>query len=562
MSFDLTEIHLQVTWNRLISIVEEQAQTLVRTAFSTSVREAGDLSAGVFDRAGRMLAQAVTGTPGHVNAMAEAVGHFISDLGSDNIDQGDVYITNDPWKGSGHLHDITMVTPSFHEGGLVGYFASTAHVLDIGGRGFGPDARELYEEGLFIPIMKIYRGGVLNEDLIAIVRNNVRESDKVVGDLHALVACNQVGHLRLIEMLIEFGLPDLEKIGAVILENSRKATLERIATLPPGTYRNSLTVDGYEAPITLAVALTIGNDGVLADFAGSSGMSSYGINVPLIYTKAYACYGLKCAIAPDIPNNAASLKPFAIAAPDGCILNARRPAPVAVRHVLGHFVPDLVLGALHQCIPGRVPAEGSGALWNIQLSARPLDENDASGSEILMFNSGGTGARARLDGLNVTAFPSGVRTMPVEATENSGPVVIWRKEIRENSGGAGEYRGGLGQVIEIGAADGYCISFNAMFDRVDHPAHGREDGQPGAPGSVSLDDGQLLKGKGRQVVPTGRRLVLELPGGGGYGKPRDRAEAAIRHDLSNGYVSTEAAEKEYGYIVPRSPGRSKLSTAN
>ncbi|RUM06164.1 hydantoinase B/oxoprolinase family protein [Rhizobium chutanense] len=541
MNQSMIDIHMQVMWNRLISVVEEQAQTLIRTAFSTSVREAGDLSAGVFDLEGRMLAQAVTGTPGHVNAMAESVAHFIRDIGPENIFEGDVYITNDPWKGTGHLHDITVVTPSFHHGRLVGYFASTAHVVDVGGRGFGPDAREVYEEGIFIPIMKFFERGELNRTLIHIVRNNVRESDKVVGDFHALAACNETGHRRLIDMLTEFNLEDLSMIGGFILEHSREATLERLRNLPHGSWSYSLDLDGYDEPVHLAAKLSIGPDGVVVDFDGTSGMSKFGINVPLVYAKAYACYGIKCVVAPEIPNNAASLAPFEVTAPEGCILNAKRPAPVAVRHVLGHFVPDLVLGALHRALPGQVPAEGASALWNLHMSVRPLPGNEARGAEILMFNSGGSGARTALDGLNATAFPSGVHTMPIEATENVGPVIVWRKELREGSGGAGAQRGGLGQMIEIEAAEGFSFRFSAMFDRIGHPARGRDGGLEGAAGGVALDDGTLLKGKGLQFVPEGRRLVLALPGGGGYGEPGLRPADAVEHDLKHGYITKEQA---------------------
>jgi N-methylhydantoinase B len=538
----MVDIHMQVMWNRLVSVVEEQAQTLIRTAFSTSVREAGDLSAGIFDLEGRMLAQAVTGTPGHVNAMAESVAHFINDIGRENIFEGDVYITNDPWKGTGHLHDITVVTPSFHHGKLVGYFASTAHVVDVGGRGFGPDAREVYEEGLFIPIMKFFERGNANKTLLQFVRNNVRENDKVVGDLYALAACNETGHRRLIDMLTEFNLAELDMIGGFILKHSREATLERLRNLPHGTWSYALDLDGYDEPVHLAAKLIIGPDRILVDFDGTSGMSKFGINVPLVYAKAYACYGIKCVVAPEIPNNAASLAPFEVAAPEGCILNAKRPAPVAVRHVLGHFVPDLVFGALHQAMPGQVPAEGASALWNLHMSVRPVsDQIGGQGSEILMFNSGGTGARPSLDGLNATAFPSGVHTMPIEATENVGPVIVWRKELREGSGGLGEHRGGLGQSIEISAAEGYTFRFSAMFDRLDHPARGRDGGQEGAPGSVSLNDGTKLKGKGLQFVPEGGRLVLQLPGGGGFGDPTKRSMQQVEQDRRHGYITEEQA---------------------
>jgi N-methylhydantoinase B len=543
----MNDIHLQVMWNRLISVVEEQALALVRTAFSTSVREAGDLSAGVFDSAGRMIAQAVTGTPGHVNAMAEAVGHFIRDIGPQRIFEGDAYITNDPWKGTGHLHDITVVSPAFRQGRLIGYFACTAHVVDIGGRGFGPDGREVYEEGLFIPIMKLIERGEVNRDLITIVRNNVREADQVVGDIYSLAACNEIGHRRLGAMLDEFGLDDLQALGAFVFERSRQATLQKLAGLPHGEYRNQMVLDGYDQPVTMMVTLRTTADGIVADFDGTSPASRFGINVPLIYTKAYACYGLKCALAPEIPNNAASLAPFDVIAPPGCILNALRPAPVSVRHVLGHFIPDLVLGALHRFLPDRMPAEGAGTLWNIHISARPAAQAAGRHAEILMFNSGGSGARPALDGMSATAFPSGVRTMSIEATEQVGPIVVWRKELRPDSGGAGRQRGGLGQVVEIGAAQGHELRFNAMFDRIAHPAMGRAGGRPGQPGVVSLDDGTPLPGKSSQVaVPAGRRVVLQLPGGGGFGEPAQRDAALLQADLRNGYVSPQKAQEEYG----------------
>lgn len=537
----IAEMRLQIMWNRLISVVEEQALTLVRTAFSTSVREAGDLSAGVFNIAGDMVAQAVTGTPGHVNAMGEAVGHFINVIGRDNLFEGDVYITNDPWKGTGHLHDFTVVSPSFHKGRLIGFFACTAHVVDVGGRGFGPDANEVYEEGIFIPIMKFAERGNVSRDLINIVRNNVREADQVVGDLYSLAACNETGHKRLIEMLAEFEIDDIEDLATFIFDHSYQATIDRIAELPQGVYHNAMRVDGYGSPIDMVVKLDVRKDEIIADFDGTSGPSPLGINVPLIYTTAYAAYGLKCSLAPEIPNNAASLKPFRIVAPENCILNAQRPAPVAVRHVLGHFVPDTVLGAVHKMLPDTVPAEGAGALWNIHLSARPTGGRIANGldlhrAEILMFNSGGSGARPTLDGLNATAFPSGVHSMSVEATEHVGPIIVWRKELRNGSGGEGRQRGGLGQVVEIAPTQGHEFYFNAMFDRVDNAARGREGGQDGAAGRVHLDDGTSLKTKGRQFVPEGKRLVIELPGGGGYGNPAERADETQERDRLDQYV--------------------------
>lgn len=545
-----SNVSYQVMWNRMISVVEEQAQALVRTAFSTSVREAGDLSAGVYNVEGQMLAQAVTGTPGHVNAMADAVGHFIRRIGRENIFEGDVYITNDPWEGTGHLHDITVVTPSFFKGSLVGFFACTAHIVDIGGRGFGADAASVYEEGLYIPIMKFVERGEVDKTLISIVRGNVREPDQLVGDMYALATCNEIGHRRLIDMMEEFKLEDLGGIAEFILDNSRRATIERIAALPRDTAEGEMTVDGFAKPITLKVKLTINEDNIVTDFTGSSGLDKKGINCPMVYTKAYACYALKCAIAPEIPNNAASLAPFITHAPENTIVNALHPAPVALRHIVGHFVPDTVYNALDKILPNVVPAEGAGCLCNFQVSLRPRTDapapKDATRSEVLTFNSGGSGARPEHDGLNATAFPSGVMTMPIEATEHAGPVIIWRKELRPDSGGAGKQRGGLGQYMEVGAMEGHEFDFQAMFDRVDHPAKGRNGGQNGSATTIAQDDGSPMNGKGKQFVPHGRKVVLAFPGGAGYGDPSDRDIELVKRDLARGYISVETAKKDYG----------------
>ncbi|MEL6504002.1 MAG: hydantoinase B/oxoprolinase family protein [Pseudomonadota bacterium] len=544
-----SRVAYQVMWNRLISVVEEQAQALVRTAFSTSVREAGDLSAGVYNEAGAMLAQAVTGTPGHVNAMADAVAHFIRRIGRENMVEGDVYITNDPWEGTGHLHDITIVTPSFHLGKHVGFFACTAHVTDIGGRGFGADANSVFEEGLYIPIMKFADRGEVDRTLLAMIRGNVREPDQLVGDVYALATCNEIGHRRLVDMMEEFGLTDLAGISDFILTSSRKATLERINALTPGQADGAMRIDGFGTPIDLKVRLTIEKDRIVSDWTGTSPVDKKGINVPLVYTKAYACYALKCAIAPDIPNNAASLAPFELTAPEGSIVNAVHPAPVALRHVIGHMVPDTIYDALDKLLPGVVPAEGAGSLCNFQISLRPRTDApappDAVRSEVLTFNSGGAGARPTLDGMDATAFPSGVMTMPAEATEQVGPVIIWRKELRPDSGGVGTHRGGLGQFMDVGAREGHEFDISAMFDRVNHPARGRRGGAAGAPTLIGQDDGSPMRGKGRQFVPHGRVVQMAFPGGAGYGPAQERNRVAVERDLALGYISAQSAKQDY-----------------
>ena len=551
----LSTIHLHVMWNRLLSVVEEQAQTLVRTAFSTSVREAGDLAAAVFDAKGRMLAQAVTGTPGHINSMAEGVVHFIRRFPVESMNPGDVFITNDPWLTSGHLHDITVVTPTFVDGKVVALFANTCHVVDIGGRGFGPDARQVFEEGLNIPLLHLFHRGEVNETLLEIVRTNVREPRQVIGDIFSFAASNETGSKRLIAMMREFRLDDLDTLAEFIIRNSREATVERIRALRSGTYHNSLTMDGYDEPVRLQAALTVNDDTIHVDYTGTSPASAHGINVVLNYTKAYTCFGVKCAVAPDIPNNYGSLEPITFSAPTGSILNAERPYAVAARHIIGHLLPDTILGCLHQVLDGGVQAEGSASLWNVQLrggasvSARSGYQGTIPDFELLQFNSGGTGARPNKDGMSATAFPSGVRGMPVEANEAIGPVVFWRKEFREDSGGAGCFRGGLGQVIEIGGAEGIPFDVLAMFERVDNAPKGRDGGGDGAAGRVSLASGVKMRAKGQQSIPPGDRLRLEMAGGGGFGDPRRRDPGAVARDVRDGLVSVACAHDDYGVVT-------------
>jgi N-methylhydantoinase B len=548
----LATIQRQIQWNRLIAVVEEQAQTMIRTAFSTTVREAGDLSAGIFDLQGRMMAQAVTGTPGHVNSMAESVGHFLAKFPVHTMRPGDHYITNDPWLGTGHLHDLTVVTPAFRNGKIVGLFANTAHIIDIGGLGMGPEGRSVFEEGLYIPIVKCFDQGRPNETFFDFIRAGSRTPVELEGDVYSLCACNDAGAKRLVEMMDEYRMESLEELAAFIFESSLRATEEAIAALPRGAYAADIRSDGYEAPVTLRAAMTIEERRILVDFAGTSGLSTRGINVPPAYCRAYACFGIKCVVAPEIPNNWASLKPFEMAIPEGCILNAPRPYPVSVRHVIGQLLPDLMMGCLAQAVPERVNAEGSSALWNpplrggAQVSGQAAEVEDF---EIITFNSGGAGARPRKDGLSGIAFPSGVRTMPVEATENVAPVIFWRKELRPDSAGAGRTRGGFGQIMEIGAKSDAEFAVNAIFDRVANPPRGRFGGGDGAAGWVGLDDpnGTVLRTKGFQIVPKGRRLVLKLPGGGGYGDPRERDPALVARDVADGLVSEEAARRLYGW---------------
>lgn len=534
-------IRTDLIWQRLIAILEDQAQTLIRTAFSTTTRESGDLSAGLFDAQGRMVAQAVTGTPGHVNAMALAVGHFLRRFPLDDLRPGDALASNDPWLCSGHLHDFTVVTPVFHQSRPVGLVANTVHVVDVGGLGFGPDGREVFEEGICIPVCKLATEGRVNPFVLDILRANVREPDQVVGDLHSSMVGNEAAARRVSGLLSEFGCADLEEVADAIITRTRQAVEGRIAALPDGDYRNEIRMDGYEGEVELRLVLSIRGSGMTLDFAGSSPASPRGINVVLNYTTAYAVFGVNCVLNPDIPCNHGSLSPVSVLAPPGSVLNAQRPAAVSARHMIGHLLPDLVLGALAPVLP--VPAEGAGLIWNPSLRG-----TTAAGGAFatVTFNAGGAGAHADRDGWNTTAFPSGVRTMPVEAVEATVPVLIRRKELRPDSGGAGRFRGGMGQTIELVGEGKGPLLINAMFDRLIHPARGRGGGGPGQTGGVRLASGSPIGSKGLQEVVPGDTVILDLPGGGGYGPPSQRDRDAIRADLLGGYLTPEGARLQYG----------------
>lgn len=539
---------LQVMWNRLLAVVEEQGQALIRAAFSPIVRECGDISAGIFDARGRMLAQAVTGTPGHINTMAEAVKTLRDRFVLQDMQPGDIYLTNDPWIASGHLNDFLLMMPVFHKGAVVGFTSCTSHLVDLGGLGMGPEGADIFDEGLLIPPCKLVDQGVINPLLMEIVKANSREPIANEGDIYALIACCEAGATRLAGMMEEFGIDLLDELADYIIDTSYRGTVDAIAELPKGTWQSVLTVDGYEREIDLHAALTISDTRVLLDFEGTSGLSNKGINVPLNYATAYSVFALRCIIGPDIPNNAGSLAPFVVRAPRDCILNAQAPAPVAMRHTLGQMTPDLVYGCLAQAVPDKVPAEGASCMYDLPL--RHVAETALNGGEQfaleLVFN-GGTGARPSLDGLSATAFPSGVWGSQIETTEAVAPVLFTRRELKQDSGGAGTFRGGLGQHIELRSSIDEDFMVFLSVERVLNPAKGRHGGLAGAAGRIRIGhDGADLPSKGEVRVTAGKTLVFETPGGGGFGPPLERDGNSLQRDIDEGLISLSAARDIYG----------------
>ncbi len=543
----MDQITLDIFWNRLIATVNEQAAALMRSSFTSIVREAGDLSAGVFDCRGRMVAQAVTGTPGHINSLATGMIHILERFPADSLVPGDVLITNDPWKTASQLNDITIATPVFRNHKLVAFFVNCCHALDIGGRGLSADSRSVYEEGIFIPVMKLYDAGKPVEAIFELLSANVRTPEEVHGDIHSQIIGNDVGGKQLLAFLKEFSLEDIETLADEIIGRTEKGMRDRIGDLPDGEYRFNLTIDGFDAPIVINTCIVIDGDELTVDFDGSSGAVPQGINVCLNYTRAYTTYGIKCIISPDIPNNEGSFKPVSVEAPAGSILNARHPSAVGGRHLVGHFLPSAVMGAFAQALPDRIMASGFDGLWDTHISG--VERGTGKHFSFTWFSAGGTGALKGQDGLSATAYPSGIAGVPVEVIETLAPLVIRKRELRSDSGGPGAYRGGLGQIMEIEVLSDEPYIFAGLYERLNFPAPGLHGGKQGQTGRLLTSNRAELKSKKSCRLPQDTIVTLEMPGGGGFGPPMQREPMQVLNDVRNGYVSPTSARKDYGVVI-------------
>ena len=516
-------IELEILWQSLISTVNEQARALQRAAFSPIVREAGDLANAVFDRRGRMVAQAVTGTPGHINSLAIGAASMLEEFPVETLQPGDILVTNDPYKTAGQLLDVTVLVPAWRNGRVIALFGSTIHHTDVGGYGIGAGGRDVFEEGLWIPICRLMRGdngaSVRNDDVWRFILSNVRQPDHMAGDLHAQMASGEVGAQRLATLCDSHGLDDIEELADEIIERSEAATRETIRALPAGDYDASAVLDLADGSrVDICCRLTVDPEAgeIIVDYTGTSEASRWGINVVKNYTHAYTTFTVRSVLSPDIPNNHGSLGPIKVEAPEGSIVNAVPPQPGTARHVVGMFLPNALLKALAQVRPEQAMAEGSGAVWTMQVNG---SHPDGSPFITAMFTyAGGVGARASKPGLDACSYPTGVSAVPIEVVEASAPIRFHQKALRADSGGKGAQPGGRGQVIEFSVATDQSWQLNAVTSRLEEPPQGVFGGEPGDSGAF-LVNGDAVKTQERITLSGDDVVRLELPGGGGYGEP-------------------------------------------
>ncbi len=531
----LDAITLELIWTRMISIVDEAAASLVRTSFSTIVRESNDFACVLTDAAGQSLAQATDSIPSFINTVPRTIRHFLDEYPADTLKPGDTLITNDIWMGTGHLPDITVAKPIFLGGTLVGFAGSVAHAPDIGGRQRSADAREVFEEGLQIPVMKVMVEGVMDKTFERILRKNVREPGQVMGDLYAQFTALQLIETRVAGLMVEQNLATLEDVAREIHGRSEAAMREAIRRVPEGVYRQTAISDGFDKPIVLEMAMTVKDGTISVDFAGSALQVPMSINVCLAYTAAYTSYGVRAVLLPNVPNNEGVLKPIEVTAPKGSILNSQHPAAGGARALIGHFLPMMVIRALADAMPDRVIATVGSPLWCVNLAgSRPGGGSFAN----IFFMNGGYGAAHNRDGQNVLSWPSNISSTPVEMIEQLSPLHVEFRRLRADGGGPGTFRGGTGQEIkfENRAAGPISVTFLAERTRPEAAAAGIAGGESGAPGEVIID-GKRSDPKARHVVAPGGTIELRTPGGGGFGPPSKRSAQHSESDRLNGYVS-------------------------
>ena len=535
-------ISLSVMWDRLISITDEAVSTLVRTSFSTIVREAYDLTAVLLDADGHLLAQGTWSAPPFIGTAPLTMRHTLAHFPPASLSPGDVIITNDPWIGTGHVYDVSVIRPVFRGRRIVAFTMSITHLPDIGGTGFGTSATEIFHEGLRLPLCKLAERDVVDERLLDIIRANVRVPEQVVGDIMANVACNEVGGHQLLEFMEEYALDDLTGLSAAIRGQSEAVTRAKIREMRPGRYTNRIRIEGIDEPLTLAATVEIAGDAIAIDLAGTDPCVKRGINVPYCYTNAMALFAIKCITSPELPNNEGATVPVSLRAPEGSILNAQPPFPTGGRHIIGHFVTPLIFGAIAEAVPEKVQADcGMQDFINFVGTHR-----DGKRISAIYFTAGGFGALSDQDGPNTTPGPSNAAHVPVEVWEHATSTTIERKAVLADSGGPGARRGGLGQEIVIRNDSGHPMTVFCMANRTEFPPLGLLGGKPGAKREHRIN-GAVVHPKGQHVLAPGDRITLVEAGGGGFGEPGMRPPELLCEDLARGFITRRGARRDYGY---------------
>jgi N-methylhydantoinase B len=545
MAKEFDPITLEIMWSRLISVVDEAAATLVRTSFSTIVKESNDYACMLLASNGDGLVNNTASIPSFIATIPATMKHFLKEYPQDQWRPGDVIMTNDPWLSTGHLPDITMAMPIFYKGKLVAFAGTVAHSPDVGGSIWSADAQELFEEGIRIPPLKLYEGSKPNQTLLKMIRSNVRVPDMVIGDLDAQIMAQTMCKNRLIEFMEESGLDDLTDLSDVIQRKAEEIMRNAIREVPDGLYESTVELDGFDEPIRIKCQIKVKGSEIEVDYEGTSPQIGRGLNSVMAYTHSYTTYPIKCALDPFTPKNEGSYRPIKVRAPEGSILNPRFPAPVNARQIVGHFCTAAVFGALVKIIPDKVMADsGSQPTLRVLFTGVGLDKEKFSS---ILFANGGMGARPDKDGLSCIPFPTNSSCGSIEIQESIMPILFWKKEMIQDSGGPGKCRGGLGQQVILEVVAKEPVRVSVLTDRHQHPALGYVGGFPGAPAKIVLNDDQFIHPKSsKNYLKPGDRLTINYPGGGGFGPPRERDRSTVEEDLREGLVSIEAARNIYG----------------
>ena len=532
-------VRLGLIWRRMDGIVDQVAETFVRAAFSVVVRDNYDMAFSLFDERGRQLTQSKRSIPSFMGTLPRTLQAVLEKHPANTLAPGDTIITNDSWIGTGHLNDISMIHPIFRYGTLIAFAASTAHTVDIGGAP-SPSARDRYEEGLTIPICKIVEAGTESPVVLSFLEENLRQPTETLGDIRAQFAAYRDCGRMLNRLFDEEEIDGLAVVADEIIKRSQLSMEAAIEALPDGTYTDGFDIDGVDQPLRVECIVTISGNTISIDFTGTSDQVLWPINSVLNYTQAYACYAVKCLLDPNAPNNAGTLAPISVSAPEGCLLNATPPAPVWGRHLSGHYVPPAIFGALAEVLPDKICAESGSPLWNVYFSGK---KPNGDGNFVKMFfMNGGHGARSHGDGPGCLSFPSNVSNQPIEAFEHQAPLLVTEKALVPDTGGAGKYRGGNAQRIGFISRSDQPVTMTIRHERVGFPPRGLLGGEEGSVG-IDMVNGRKIPAKSRTELKPGDEVSFQTPGGGGLFPPSEREPDMIQNDARSG-LTTFAGRRE------------------